>query len=339
MTKGKPDDTLPHPHHHDAEDRPTAEIRRSRIPKGPPPIELQLDVKRIPKGTLVVDLYDAIDEVLIIRSGRLILETADRTGEKLLKDYKLELGPRQVLFEELLTHEGESGPASNYRVTAKDDVEAYVITMYDLIGDDADPIKRRKLLYLVLNAMAEATAHGRRLHAAHREDEDDLLQALDDEREKVGDLRTRNGELNRKIALLEEQNRQLTVSAVDEVVRRELRRLMKEASELREKLRIADRKVIDAEATAASANNYIQALTDDLVRLEQLRDLLELETADPKVFLSEVHRVFLALLSTNDHRLQILGVHGLGVLSDLSNRSERGSLIPPPPTKNPLESG
>lgn len=339
MTKGKPDDTLPQPTRAEDEGPPTSEIRRSRIPKPPPPLQLNLEMRTFPKGTMIADFYDQVEEVLVIRTGRVILETYDSKGNDVLPDFRLEVGPKQILFEELLTHEGESGYASNYRVTAKEDVEAYVIAMYDLTGDDADPVARRRLLYLVLHAMAETTAHGRRLQILHREDENGVLEMLDKAREKANELETNNIELKTKVARLEEQNRHITVSAVEETVRRELRRLIKETGEQQDELRRRARKIIDLEAAAQSANNYVQSLTEDVVRYEHLRDLLELETADPKVFLSEVHRVFLALLSTNDRQLQILGVQGLGVLSELSNRSERTSRLPPPPTKNPPQGG
>ncbi len=295
------------------EGRPTMEIPK---PTGAKHENASLDLvtKRFAKGELIVDFFASVTEALLIKRGRVSFEALNSLGSEPLKNFRPELGPGRILFSQVLTQEADRGIASDLRVTALEETEAYVLSMYDLVGDDLDPIKRRLRFYKVLDAVSDENTHGRRSLVLAQENEDAVLYALDEARARARELEIENGQLRQQVATLDEHNRQLTKSAVSQAVRSELSRLMREVRELRESLRSTTRRAIDAESSYQSQRNYVESLTEEVVEFERLRDLLDLERTDQRKFYSEVQRIFLSLYHIDDARLKQLGVEGLGIL-------------------------
>lgn len=325
-------------------DPPTDRHDPAAVRRGPPSLpmsrepDLRLPTRTFAKDELVADFFVHIDEVMLIKRGRLTLEALDHRGEIPLKDFRIEVGPGQLLFEELLTAHGKDGIVSDFRVTAKETTEVYVLTLDDLV-DAPDQVTFRARLYAVLNATTDASSRTRRLQVLHREQEDAMLAALDAARAQTHEYEVECGRLRQRAGSLEELNRRLTHDVVNKVVLEELKKLGAQVRELLEKNRTLERVVLERTSETQSALSYAETVTEELVKLEKLRDLLDLQTADRKMFLSEVQRTFLTLLYTEDVELQQLAVNGLGVLSDLSHRKSPSSIAPTDPTKNPPRGG
>lgn len=343
-------------------DPPTGRHDPVEVRRGPPPLpksrepDLRLQIKRFAMGELVADFFDSVEEVLLIKRGRLVLEALDSRGEQPLKNFRIELGTGQLLFEELLARHGENGIVSDFRVTAKEETEAYILTLDDLIGAGLDPIVRRARLYAVLDATSNATSESRKLRVIHREDEDGALRSIDELRQRINELTTENGGLTRQVSTLDELNRRLVTSAVQKAVRERLIELEREVRELKEQNRKQAKTIHELEATSKSQMAFVEHVTEEVLEYERLRDLLALETDDPARLIEELRRIFLQLYQCQSPRLQTLGVLGLGelgtlgvpdeALPDLSDEEvEQGiselppSIAPADPTKNPPRGG
>lgn len=343
-------------------DPPTDRHDPAAVRRGPPPLpksrepDLRLPTRTFAKDELVADFFVHIDEVMLIKRGRLTLEALDHRGEIPLKDFRIEVGPGQLLFEELLTAHGDGGIVSDFRVTAKETTEFYVLTLDDLVGSDADYVTLRARLYAVLNAATDASSRARRLQVRHREEEDGALAALDELRQRVRELEVENGGLKRQVATLDELNRRLVTSAVQKAVRERLIQLEREVRELKEQNRKQAKTIHELEATSKSQMAFVEHVTEEVLEYERLRDLLALETDAPERLTEELKRIFLQLFQCQSPRLQTLGVLGFGelgaigvpdeVLPNLSDEEvEQGiselppSIAPTDPTKNPPRGG
>jgi outer membrane murein-binding lipoprotein Lpp len=277
--------------------------------------ELGLETQTFAKGKVIAGIYETVESAFLIRSGHVALEAIDR-HDKPIKNFQIVLGPGQIVFDELLALEGDGDAASEFCVVALEDTEVVALKPCDLVEDPGTAYSRR--ISVLISALAEASIRSKRALVTRHGEDLGVTSAMDTLSARVQELEIQNADLRHQIGQLDGINRNLTREAVNDVVLGELRKLSTTVRELTSERRGLERRVIERANEAKSAIDYAASLTEELQRLEHLRDLLELEASEPRVFMSEVQRAFLAILTTENRQLQRLGLEGLGVLSSLS---------------------
>lgn len=318
------------------------EVRRTR-PEDPFPIRPFMKLESL------VDIDTAPDCALIIGEGEAEEFTIGEDGNEMRNRLCL-LQPGDIICPEYFAglREGSKSPRT---VAATTDGWAYVVRMQDLNDPDITPFLRRERLALVfrafgrrnmadLNAVVGALAKEQYVEEALANADAQVRKAeseLSIERRarqvlaaEIADLSAEMAKLKRENERLVEQAKQITKAAVSSALLKRHQELEQGNRKLTTENRELKRRAHEAEVTSKSAMDYVQALTADLLELERLRDLLDLQIADPNMFLSELQRMFLQLIYLEKHpQLQTHAVEGLGILSEISGKDA----LPPPTTK------
>ncbi len=311
-------------------DTPTVRRDPAEVRRGPPPLptsrepDLRLPTRTYARGAVIANFYDCVGEALLIKRGRLMLEVLDlRTEERErtegreqepvpLKDFRIEIGPRQILFEELLSSQGDGGIVSDFRATAKEETEAYVLTLDDLVDPDVAHVTLRARLYAVLDASSSATGRSRKQEILHWEEENAWLKALDETKQRTYELEVENGGLKQEVMALREQNRQLTRETITEASIIAFAELQNRYRTLREAREQDQAELLEVRQKLASMTGEMNEL---LKRQEELEDYDALRKQRPEIFYSRLALIFYSLLAAvDDIELQQLALRGMSLL-------------------------
>ncbi len=263
-------------------------------------------------GESLASAGESMDEVYLLIQGRADVYALDGNGSgKLMTSSVRELREGDLVNPELLTSAGSRGASSGFTVKAKTPVSAYIVTLESLSDPSVSDEMRYQRVAVVMNAIASSTidATNQRVRA---------IEATDSYEKDLTELTEQNATLRQENVRLHELNKQITLSAVQRTVVDQLGKLNKQVRELTDEKRNLTRDLAERTGEAKSALDYAKSVTDDIEKLEHLRDLLELEMSDEKKFFDELQRIFIILLGAKSKALQNLGVYGLGILSKVS---------------------
>ncbi len=264
---------------------------------------LDLPIKRFQTDELLATAKHSIDGAYLLIEGGVAVYALDKDGELMPSPIRVLMGG-ELVNPELFTTRGSCGVNSGFTAKATTQVSAYVITLKDLTDPSVSEHERRERTEAIVNTLASSTIQ--------RAEETNLYETA------LSELTEQKRVLERENAQLLSENKQITQSAVQRAVLTEMRRLQTQVRDLTDEKRRGDREIIERTNEAKSAVDYAKSVTDDIQKLEHLRDLLELEVSDEKKFFDELQRIFLTLFSARSHALQNLGVYGLGILSKVS---------------------